>query len=279
LARVEKDTGRVLEPRVMMLGSLEQVASALPSAAPRPEPAVPGSSREHPMFFGDGLFGVYHPGRRPSAVLLCPAIGHEYLRSHRAMRQLAARLARVGWHVLRFDYTGEGDSIDGEARWAADIEAAAAELRRLSGARELAAVGLRLGAAFAYRAAPALGVSRLVLWDPVCRGAVYLEELGARPRQARRDELLGAPMPAPRRDAIAAIDLSSCEPVSQVTVVASQADREHRRLIERLRRTGGEAALHVVEGAGGNWDALTDLEKTLQPGPLLQTIVEALGKP
>src|SRR5262245_3688452 len=94
-----------------------------------------------PFFFGSSaqpLFGVYHPpaGSAPTreGVVLCGPFGREYLRAHRALRELAHRLAASGFHVLRFDYSGSGDSSgDGEdadaARWVSDIGAAVDEVR------------------------------------------------------------------------------------------------------------------------------------------------------
>ena len=42
--------------------------------------------------------------------LLAQPIGHDYIKSHRAHRQIALRLSRRGVNVLRFDFTGCGDS-------------------------------------------------------------------------------------------------------------------------------------------------------------------------
>jgi len=70
-----------------------------------------------PFYFGSPdklLFGCYHEPtlgrRRKCAVVVCQPVGHEYINSHRALRQLAARLCDAGFPVLRFDYYGCGDS-------------------------------------------------------------------------------------------------------------------------------------------------------------------------
>ena len=71
---------------------------------------------------------------------------------------LLEQLAAQGWHVLRFDYFGTGDSA-GEfdeadlTGWEADIEQALDELLDMAGARKVALVGLRLGATLAARVA------------------------------------------------------------------------------------------------------------------------------
>ena len=143
-----------------------------------------------PFYFGSHgreLFGCYHrplqKGIRECAVLVCQPFGHEYINSHRALRQLAARLAEAGFPVLRFDYYGCGDS-SGEAeqgsltRWMEDISAATAELRARSGMLEVCVVGLRLGATLAaVTGSRREDFKALVLWEPVIEGENYLQEL------------------------------------------------------------------------------------------------------
>ena len=133
------------------------------------------------------LFGVYHPaqgGGGNRAVLLCYPWGFEYANAHRSMVRLANLLSQAGYHALRFDYYGTGDSA-GEDRDAdlegarEDIATAISELRQLSGIDTVSIIGLRLGATLAVlatREMPSI-VDRLVLWDPVIDGVRYLEEL------------------------------------------------------------------------------------------------------
>lgn len=144
-----------------------------------------------PFHFGNGprrLFGLYTPAQSGAAstraALLCAPWGQEYLRSHRSMRLLGKQLAAQGWHALRFDYFGTGDSA-GEfdeadlPGWEADIELALDELLDMTGARKATLVGLRLGATLAARVAVRRRreVDTLALWDPVLDGAAYLDEL------------------------------------------------------------------------------------------------------
>lgn len=145
-----------------------------------------------PVIFGPPerpLLGTYHAAaggaRGGRAMLLCAPHGLEYTRAHRALRILADQLARERWHVLRFDWSGTGDSAGAleEARverWLADLEAARAELEALSGVSRVALGGLRLGATVAALACrgDAPVPPALVLWDPVTDGAGYLRELG-----------------------------------------------------------------------------------------------------
>jgi pimeloyl-ACP methyl ester carboxylesterase len=142
-----------------------------------------------PFYFGtrdQRLFGVYHPPsvRRspPGGVVLCYPFLQEYFRSHRAYLRLAGLLAGRGWHVLRFDYSGCGDSYGDGPRepeaWAQDLRLATRELRERAGSPRLSLIGLRLGASLAASVAPSLQpVDKLALWDPVVDGPNYVNEL------------------------------------------------------------------------------------------------------
>jgi len=142
-----------------------------------------------PFYFGpkdERLFGVYHAPsvrrRVPAGAVLCYPLLQEYVRSHRAFLRLASQLVGRGWHVLRFDYSGCGDSYgDGPSRpdaWAQDLRLAARELRERAGSIRLALVGLRLGASLAASVAPNVQpLDKLILWDPVVNGPDYVRQL------------------------------------------------------------------------------------------------------
>jgi pimeloyl-ACP methyl ester carboxylesterase len=124
------------------------------------------------------LFGIYEPALykpgKKRAVLLCYPMGNEQIFAYRTIRQLAARLAGVGFHVLRFDYFGTGDSYgdtnEGDiASWSKDIETAIDELRDMTAVAQVSLVGLRLGANLASQIAAKRSseIAKLVLWDPL----------------------------------------------------------------------------------------------------------------
>ena len=115
--------------------------------------------------------------------MLCPPIGLEYIQSHRMYYLLAVRLAETGFHVLRFDYLGCGDSAgDFEkgslGQWVRDIQAAAEALVDRSHQSRISLLGLRLGATLAIMAAMQRDAfDTLVLWEPILDGRRYLEGL------------------------------------------------------------------------------------------------------
>lgn len=143
----------------------------------------------NPLFFGKAespLYGVYLPPKatpRDAGIVLCYPFGQEYMRAHRAYRQLALLLSKKGYHVLRFDYHGMGDS-SGDMEtvdlkdWLDDVGLAIHELRDTAGVSSITVVGLRLGALIAGCAcARRDDVDRLILWDPIITGRDYEQEL------------------------------------------------------------------------------------------------------
>jgi pimeloyl-ACP methyl ester carboxylesterase len=154
-----------------------------------------------PFFFGNSskqLLGIYHPPKHSvstfSGIILCHAWGQEYIRSYRAMLILAEHLCRKGFHVLRFDYTGCGDS-SGDCfdvtieDCISDISMAANQLRDGCHIRKIGFVGLRLGAYLVTQYAKRSDIwsSPLVLWQTVTNGAHYLADL----TQQHADSLSG----------------------------------------------------------------------------------------
>jgi uncharacterized protein len=253
-----------------------------------------------PFFFGESaepLLGLHHPPsgtrRRSVGVAILNPFGDEYLRAHRSLRQLADRLAGAGFHVLRFDYFGCGDSAGGDhegrlARWVEDAALAVEELEALAGSPRVALVGLRLGASLAVRLADGHpGVDHLVLWDPVGDGRLYLKEIDAAHEVCMREnarratglpaaeapECLGFPLPGALRAEIESVDLSrhARGPAAHVMVLATEG-REGAALFPAGPQPGGSLERERVPGTPvwmrGDADAM---EGALVP-------VEALGR-
>ena len=140
------------------------------------------------QFFGpdESLLGVHHvprkmkPGR---AILICPPLGQEYLRTHWTLRLLANQLSRRGMHVLRFDWSGFGDSqlgpeeIRSLERWRSDMDAAIDYLKKLANASSVALLGLRFGAGMAAEiGCHREDVNGIVAWEPVLNGREMLQD-------------------------------------------------------------------------------------------------------
>jgi alpha/beta superfamily hydrolase len=259
--------------------------------------------------FGDAsspLYGVYEePTAAPSrdcAVLICPAFGHECLRAHRALVQLARQLQTAGFASMRFDYPGTGDSAGATgASSLADcrnsIRTAIAELREISGQESLALVGLRLGAALAAEVvAQGEPVADLALWDPVVHGSEFLRELrfmqariarlfkrariggGAAEAHAGNEELLGYPYSRALREEIEAVDLTALQalPAGRTHVFLSAEDASAQALTAVLRERYPSTTCHVVPD-GGDWADPYRARGAVLVGPLPRALATRLA--
>ena len=137
----------------------------------------------------DQCAGWLHPAGGARGVLICGSIGFESLCSHTALARLAGASAALGQPALRFDFHGCGDSAgclddpDRLATWKQNILAAAAFLRARTGVREIALVGLRLGASLAAEVLGDIeGLTHVALIAPPTSGKAYVRELKAMSR-------------------------------------------------------------------------------------------------
>jgi pimeloyl-ACP methyl ester carboxylesterase len=255
-----------------------------------------------PFYFGSPskpLFGCYHGPQtvspRGCGVVLCYPMAREYIRFHRAYRQLAILLSRVGFPVLRFDFYGCGDS-SGEFKggrvgvWLEDLGVACEELQRRSGVETVCLVGLRLGGTLAMMA----GVGRqdlaaMVLWDPVISGPRYVDELLALHRDMLRyahvkaeerltgeapTEILGFPLTGALRRELEQLDLMSMRSglESPVLLIETHPAMRQERLESHLRSIGAQASLLELPNPK-LWVWIEDFSQVLVPHPLLQSIV------
>lgn len=262
--------------------------------------------RIEPFYFGTpdySLFGCYHVPqaelRRKCGVIFCHSPGDEYIRFHRAFRQLAVRLSHRGFPVLQFDLSGCGDSSGdseeaGLAQWLADLDTAVDEIRRRSGLVKVCLVGLRLGGALAM-----IGGSRrsdidgLVLWDPVVSGRAYVEELQLLHREMLRRahvqpkppadeqhlEILGFPLTKDLRADLEGIDLltSQQKPANHLLLIESQEKIHQGRLLEHLQRWDARVAYRHLP-CPQFWIWQEDLGEALVPHHVLQAVVAWLAE-
>jgi pimeloyl-ACP methyl ester carboxylesterase len=261
------------------------------------------------FFFGSAdrqLFGVYHASHSSvperGAAVLCPPWGPEYIASHRVLRRLAVMLSERGYHVLRFDYFGTGDSAgsreDGDMEsWYADASAAVDELRDMSGISAVTVFGIRLGAVVAWRLAVGRGdVDAVVMWDPVIDGARYIQNLlGAQdeidrwwlsPRQTRRVapasmeaiDLLGFPLTSAMRRSVAAITPADYRQSTRarVFVFFSDLDPADAVLQQSFESTKTVVAIETMAGQTP-WREDEGGVPGQMPFPMLERMVEAVS--
>lgn len=257
------------------------------------------SAEISPSYFGSPekqLFGCYSAPRagcaRSCGVVICQPIGHEYVNSHRALRQLAVRLAESGLPVLRFDYFGAGDSygdaVEGRIdQWLCDLSQAIAEIKGRAGVQEICLIGLRLGASLALLSAiQQPDVKRLVLWDPIVKGKVYLDGLISlseellrfrpKPRKNERTQwpkdIIGFPMTQELYQDIEKVDLISAQksPAESILIVETEKIGAQNGLKDALEKAGGSVDLQYVDGPQ-IWQPTED-GSLLVPGAVLQAV-------
>jgi alpha-beta hydrolase superfamily lysophospholipase len=147
----------------------------------------------HPIYFEGTkgtLFGHWHLPPlgevRGAVVVLVGPLAHEYMYSYRSVRYLGDRLAAAGFHVLRYEHLGTGNSADYSgsaglvAAWRDDVRIAVACARRWSGSSHATVVGLRAGGTLALAAAQSGVLAQsLVLWCASASGRSFAREFRA----------------------------------------------------------------------------------------------------
>jgi pimeloyl-ACP methyl ester carboxylesterase len=151
------------------------------------------SEQETPVFFpagADTLFGVLtEPIGEPrnAAAILLVGGGSIATNRNRLFVALARRLSAAGFHALRMDYHGVGESTGVLARtprvsepYLTDLQGAV-DWVRAEGTDHLVLIGSCFGARTALSAAPVLaGVQAIVLISPPLRDLPMDEEVGTR---------------------------------------------------------------------------------------------------
>jgi alpha/beta superfamily hydrolase len=247
----------------------------------------------NPFFFGPSerpLFGAYHPPASPArrtGVVICNPLGQEHMRTHRALRQLALQLVRIGYPVLRFDYYGTGDSAGylEEARFEGMIEDtrhALEEIRDTAAVSRITLIGLRLGASIAYVSARGrTDIDSLVLWDPIVYGREYVRELVAVAEPAQRDGaplgVYGFPVTRDLVQDLDDLDLVAAGPcgAARVVLVESPPRPESAELLAQLDSRGCRTERHIVS-SGGDWEDMDRFGAALLPHEVIRAIVTAL---
>lgn len=235
------------------------------------------------------LLGVYSPSSIASkndvAVLLCYPFGQEYMRAHMAFRQLSNLLNRQGLPTMRFDYFGTGDSY-GESNeislaiWRENTQFAIDELKSMTRCSRIYLAGLRLGAVIATQVSIQRNdVNRLVLWDPIIRGATYLAEIKNGPhKQSQQGDwwIHGYPMPPAFRQEISNIDLSPLDYPENMSVMQAVSHDDEQFDTFRIKHRDRFEYRHVQ--SPGDWNYVDHEGSILLPHNLIRAIVTWLSE-
>lgn len=165
-----------------------------------------------PYFFesnNNKLFAVYHPPRIDCqlniGVLLCNPLHQEQIRCHKLYQTVANQLSKIGFHVLRFDFYGTGDSEGTKSQFTVteairNVQSAIIEFRDGCDLEKVLLWGVRFGATICLLTSTIIDVEGMILWNPIISGKSYLTELKknrqrwlngsfAKNKQANRNEL------------------------------------------------------------------------------------------
>jgi alpha/beta superfamily hydrolase len=253
-----------------------------------------------PIHFGTRdklLFGIYHPAAakpvRSIGVVICPPVGVEYVQTHRALRQVALYLSKAGFHVLRFDYFGTGDSggdtIEASfPQWLDDVSVAMDELKDTAGVSECSLIGLRLGASLAMLStAQRDDIRDIILWDPIVHGQDYIDDLRAATdgpgrrngsqRGARVESLAGFHYTDLLLADLADLNLELVDQCGarKVDLAVSQEKETYTRLQQCLTTKGIPSTYRYLAEAG-EWYDITHVHVSLLPGPVIRSLTEPL---
>lgn len=140
-----------------------------------------------PYFFGRSkhLFGFFHPCLTETAhgsVVVAPPLLSEATRSNYVLREIATRLSHSGYNVLRFDFSGCGDSFGDLTtirveHWINDLMDAAKELQDITGATRLSVFSVRFSCWLAAAVSADIRWDLMFMWDPLLRGSDWIERL------------------------------------------------------------------------------------------------------
>lgn len=247
-----------------------------------------------PLYFGpmaQPLFGMLHRPAgavRRTGIVLCTSWGTEYLRSYRGLRQLAQALSHSGFPVLRFDYSGTGDS-GGDGRsarvdtWTADITLAAAELRTSTGCDSICLLGLRFGALPAQEAIAtgAVAASAIALWDSPPSGEVFVrnlqqmdEALNEKVSQQRRRR---SQLPPPARDELLGHEWPEGLAADIGRLPGLRKELPGRVIFVSRDRTPPDSVESIRLPDAGHWSDVERIHSPWIPGPSIRIVAERLA--
>lgn len=238
--------------------------------------------------FNDKQIFVNHSlsarGKAQRAAILFYPFGQEYMRSHKAFRQLANLLTRKNFDVYRFDYPGTGDSsgFAEDSLFSDYVESGHALIHfvKQKSYEQVHLVGLRLGAlvgAQCFSRHPEL--SHLVLWDPIIDGEAFFNDCEKHsPNHSAQEDLWnihGYPLNAAFRAQISesSIDRIELLPHQRLSLLISSAQDDIKGM-PRLKKNA-PLTLKVVPPEN-DWNYVDMAGSILIPTDLIREIVNSL---
>ena len=242
-----------------------------------------------------GHIDVPETSHGTAGVLVVPPFGWEDVCSYRPLRFLAKTLAENGIPVMRFDLPGTGDS-SGSAldsglfeAWLQSVDAAATELRTVTGVKDVTVVGIRLGALLALTAAARRSnLQDLILWGATASGRAMLRELRAFGNLERLDYGNGdaaASAPLPGVEIGGFLITPETQHALESLALSPLPDMPGRRVLllsrddlcvdAKLSRALQSAGCAVEAGNGSGYAAMMGLpDEGVPPFAVARTIVE-----
>ncbi len=223
-------------------------------------------------------------GRAQRAAILFYPFGQEYMRSHKAFRQLASLLIRKNFDVYRFDYPGTGDSsgFAEEGLFSDYVESGHALINfvKQESYEQVHLVGLRLGALVAaqcFSRHPEL--NHLVLWDPLVDGKAFFDDCQKHSPNHSAEESVwsihGYPLSVTFRAQILEASIDRVDFVShqQLSLLVSSEQDDTRR----IQRLGKNMRLNFkVIPPENDWNYVDMVGSILIPTDLIREIVNSL---
>jgi len=203
---------------------------------------------------GRELYGVLHlPSGEPrrTGVVFSHPLPFEYMRRRWQHRQAAELLAAQGFSVMRFDWSGTGDSAgqglpDSLAAWGDDVVLAASELGERADVPVVCAAAIAGSAAVLARASRDHAFQALLLVDPPLSGAAYLGAFfDRRPAERQAEgETLGVRLPAGLRRELTELRLLDAPPrAARICLLATARENELRELERATAAQGSRVSL------------------------------------
>lgn len=212
-------------------------------------------------YFGVGgrhVYGTLHVAEEAApeqAMVILSPFGEERKCAYRLLVRVARACAAQRVGVLRFDFSGTGESSGDHAeataqQWVEDSCVALDAAVRLTGVDACCILGARLGANLAVRVAAARSASTLILVEPLLTGADFLRDLERRQQikammGTGENGSSGAPDAASQWAAGTPVDFGGVEVGPRLAAELGEVD-----LGADLRRVQPGCAVHLLRVTG-----------------------------